>query len=85
MNQATRSYEMALDRITILQARAVNAFSPAPWTIFETPEGWLVRRGQAVLISTVTKKARLFASVDTAVRRLKAEISATEFKVESAH
>lgn len=76
---------MRLDRMTVQQARAVNAFSPATWTIAETPEGWIVRRGEAILISSVSKQTRLFASVDTAIRRLKLEVGATEFKVEAAH
>jgi len=72
-----------MDKITVLQAKAVNAFSPATWTISETPEGWIVRRGSAVLISSNCKKPRRFASVDTAIRRLKEEIGVTDFKVEA--
>ena len=72
---------MRLDHITIQQARAVNAFSPATWTISETPEGWKVMRGNATLISSNSRRDRLFASVETAIRRLKAEVGITEFRV----
>ena len=72
---------MRLEHITIQQARAVNAFSPATWTISETPEGWKVMRGHATLISSNSRRDRLFASVETAIRRLKAEVGITEFRV----
>lgn len=75
---------MRLDRMTVREARAVNAFNPTVWTLAETPEGWIVRRGESVLISSVTKKVRHFASVDTAIRRLKAEAGITEFKIKAA-
>lgn len=73
-----------LDQVTVQQARAINAFSPASWTISETPDGWVVHRGKTVLISSVSKKVRTFASVDTAIRRLKAEVGITQFSVEAA-
>lgn len=74
---------MQLDRITIQQARAVNAFSPSTWTISETPDGWKVKRGRATLIASNSRQDRVFASVETAIRRLKAEVGITEFHVEA--
>lgn len=69
--------------VTVEQARAVHAFSPVAWTISETPDGWLVHCGESVLISSVSRKPRLFRSVDTAVRRLGIEVGIKEFKVEA--
>jgi hypothetical protein len=74
---------MQLDKITIQQARAVNSFNPSTWTICETPEGWKVKRGRATLISSNSKQERVFATVETAIRRLKAEVGITEFHVEA--
>lgn len=73
-----------LDQVTVQQARAVHSFNPADWTISQTPEGWIVHRGSAVLVSTVSKRARVFASVDTAIRRLKVEVGIMNFKVEAS-
>jgi hypothetical protein len=74
---------MQLGQITIQQARAVNAFSPTSWTISETPDGWVVRHGDATLIASNSRQDRVFASVETAIRRLKAEVGVTEFRVEA--
>lgn len=74
---------MRLDRVTVQQARAVQSFAPASWTICETPEGWIVQRGEALLISSVSKQVRRFGSVDTAIRRLKQEVGITSFRIEA--
>jgi hypothetical protein len=70
--------------ITVQQARAVQEFSPASWTITETPSGWVVHRGDAVLISTRSKETRTFSSLDKAVKRLGEEIGVYEFKLSAA-
>lgn len=75
---------MRLDQMTIDQARAISAFSPGAWTLSETPEGWIARRGSAVLISSNSRKVRHFATVDTAIRRLRSEAGVKDFKVEAA-
>lgn len=75
---------MRLDQMTIDQARAISAFSPGAWTLSETPEGWIARRGSAVLISSNSRKVRHFATVDTAIRRLRSEAGVNDFKVEAA-
>lgn len=69
--------------ITVEQARAVNAFAPGAWILRETPEGWLAMRGDATLIGVNTRRPRIFASVDTAIRRLGAEVGVKSFKVEA--
>jgi hypothetical protein len=69
--------------ITVEQARAVNLFSPGSWTLTETPEGWLVHRGEATLIGVNTRRPRIFKSLDSAVKRLAAEVGVKEFKVEA--
>ena len=74
----------SMQHITVEQARAVQAFSPASWTITETPEGWLVHRGQATLISVNSRRPRVFKSLDRAVRRLAAEANVFNFTVEAA-
>ena len=75
---------MRLDQMTIDQARAISAFSPGAWTLSETPEGWIARRGSAVLISSNSRKVRHFATVDTAIRRLRSEAGVKNFNVEAA-
>ena len=75
---------MRTSTITVEQARAVNLFSPGTWTLTETPEGWLVHRGEATLIVVNTRRPRIFKSLDRAVKRLTAEVGAKEFKVEAA-
>ena len=69
--------------ITVEQARAVMAFAPGAWTLSETPEGWLARRGDATLIGINTRKPRIFKSLDRAVRRLRDEVGARDFRVET--
>lgn len=70
-----------VDQVTVEQARAIQSFSPASWTITSTPEGWVVRRGDAELIGTNTRRRRLFKTVDAAVRRLREEVGVREFRV----
>lgn len=86
MNISWQTVEMrtSMQHITVEQARAVQAFSPASWTITETPEGWLVHRGQATLIGINSRRPRIFKSLDRAVRRLAVEAGVTRFNVEAA-
>lgn len=69
--------------ITIAQAKAINMFSPATWTITRTPEGWVVHRGEATIVSTHSRKTRVFKTCDGAINRLKREVGITDFKVEA--
>lgn len=73
----------ALHCMTVAQARAVQSFSPGRWLLAETPEGWIARRGDSVLYGSNTGRVRTFKSVDSAVRRLRAELGATEFVLEA--
>ena len=74
---------MQLDRIPAHQARAVIGCSQLTWSLRETPEGWKVKRGRATVIASNSRQDRVFASVETAIRRLKAEVGITEFHVEA--
>jgi hypothetical protein len=67
--------------ITVEQARAVQLFNPGAWTIQRTPEGWICRKGDALLVGINTRKPRVFKTTDGAIKRLKAEAGATEFRV----
>lgn len=69
--------------LTVEQARAVNSFSPGAWLLRQTPEGWLAMRGDATLIGTNTRRPRVFKSLDKAVCRLRAEVGAKDFRVET--
>lgn len=69
--------------ITVEQARAVMPCAPGAWTLCETPEGWLARRGDATLIGINTRRPRIFKCLDRAVRRLKEEVGARDFRVET--
>ncbi len=72
-----------LDTLNVAQARAVMAFAPGRWTLSELADGgWIARRGEAVLCAFNSRKPRRFGTVDTAIRRLTAELGVVEFVVE---
>jgi hypothetical protein len=79
----THRMRRRLDRMTVAQAQAIQAYSPGAWQLCETPEGWIAKRGEAVLVATNGGHTRLFASADTAIRRLQAEIGVSQFHVEA--
>lgn len=70
--------------ITVEQARAVQLFAPGAWTLTRTAEGWVCRKGDAILIGINTRRPRVFKTTDAAIRRLREEAGATEFRVEAA-
>lgn len=70
-------------QITVEQAKAVNAFVLDAWTLCQTPEGWLAMLGDSTLIGMNAQRPRIFASVDTAIRRLGAVVGVHDFKAEA--
>jgi hypothetical protein len=67
--------------VTIEQARAVQAVSPAAWQIVEAPGGWAVRVGAARLVVTNGRRERVFKTVDAAVRQLRTSLGVHRFEV----
>lgn len=75
---------MALNTLTVEQAKAVSAWNPGAWTVLEAPDGWYAQKGDARLVSTNTRRPRRFRSIFEAINRLKVEIGVTEFRVITA-
>jgi len=68
--------------LTIQEARTVARYAPpGAWTMVETPDGWLAKRGQATLTTINTHTPRHFKSLQTGIRWLKTELGLLEFKV----
>ena len=79
----TRQMRRKLTHMTVAQAQALQAVSPGQWQLCETREGWVAKKGSAVLVATNGGHVRRFASADTAIRRLQAEVGVTRFEVEA--
>lgn len=68
--------------LTIHDARSIARYAPpGSWTMFETPDGWLAKRGQTTLTTINTLQPRYFKNLETGVIWLKRELGLLEFKV----
>jgi hypothetical protein len=70
-----------METITIRMVRRRDVESK-DWLFRETPEGWLVKFGDATLVTEHGKKPRFFTNLGRAVTRLREEVGVKRFSVE---
>lgn len=66
-------------QITVEKVR--HSPPPGKWIVSEIDDGYLVRCGDAVLVTVNGGKPRVFKKLDTLVKKLREEIGVTEFEV----